>query len=97
VAYHIQHDLIRLLKREMRDKQATQTRLAGDVGISRKHLYQVLAGKAQASVDLWQRLLDAVAGYQGVSMANGDGGGSGVRGVDGGDELQREGDDEADP
>lgn len=64
--YHIQSDLTARLRSGMQSGKVTQTRLAADVGISRKHLYQVLAGRAQASVKLWQRLLDAVARYQGA-------------------------------
>lgn len=54
-------DVLRDLVREgMTRHKLTQYRLAADTGLSAKHVSQLLNGKVDGSVDVWDRLLKAV-------------------------------------
>ena len=50
--------LVSMVKRRMEQDGLTQVEVATGLGISQKHLSQMLSGKVNGTIDMWQRLLD---------------------------------------
>jgi transcriptional regulator with XRE-family HTH domain len=61
---NLQHLCADLVRGGLSRKHFSQQDLARTVGVSEKHLSEMLSGKAAGSMELWQRLLDALDGAQ---------------------------------
>lgn len=57
--FDVQDDLIKVVRQGMKKTGRSQADLARATETSVKHVNGVLNGKAKASVDLWQKLIDA--------------------------------------
>ena len=57
--FDVQEDLIKVVRQGMKKTGRSQADLARATGTSVKHVNGVLNAKAKASVDLWQKLIDA--------------------------------------
>lgn len=63
-SFNVQRDLIKVVRQGMKETNQTQADLARAAGISVKHVNGVLNGKAKASIEMWQKLIDAANGKQ---------------------------------
>lgn len=52
--------LLRVLRRAIREKKVTVAQLASQAGCSRQYVYNVLDGKSVPSLDIAERLAEAV-------------------------------------
>ena len=55
----IQGDLAAYVRQGLKKTGRTQRQLADDAGVTTKHVTMVLNGKSAASVQMWQKLVDA--------------------------------------
>lgn len=58
-SYDIERSLIRYVREGLKKKTWTQHQLADAVGTTTKHVTMVLNGRSRASIQMWQRLVDA--------------------------------------
>jgi hypothetical protein len=56
---NIQRDLADYVRQGLKKNGRTQRQLADDAGVTTKHVTMVLSGKSAASVQMWQKLVDA--------------------------------------
>lgn len=60
--FNIARDLAKVVRQGLEKTGQTQRELATGAGTTTKHVTMVLNGRSQASVQMWQKLIDAAWG-----------------------------------